>query len=466
MTQRAIRPQPGPQEAFLRTPADIAIYGGAAGGGKTFSLLMKPLAYANVKGFGAVIFRRTYVQVMDEGGPWDTATQLYGPLGARMNMSDMAFKFPGGGVVSFSHLDSEADLINKQGSQICLIGFDELTHFSERQFFFMMSRNRSLCGVRPCIRGTVNPDADSWLVTGPGGWGTGFISWWIGADGFPIQERAGKIRWFVRRDGELVWADTAAELQLRFGQDQMPKSVTFIPAKLTDNQILMTADPGYLGNLQALSLVDRERFLGGNWLIRPSMGTMFRKEWFRTVEMLPQGTYSRLRYWDRAATDPKPGTDPDWTAGVLLARNERNQVFVEDVVRMRGTPSTVENTIRNTAERDGQNVPIYLEQDPGQAGVADIDHLVRALFRFTVRSVKVSTDKATRAKPASALVEQGFVSILRGGWNSTFLGELEAFPEGTHDDQVDAFSGGINAMKEPVSAKAMVVGNHESLVGL
>ena len=441
-----IRPQAGPQEAFLRCSADIAIYGGAAGGGKTYALLLKPLLNCHRPGFGCVIFRKTYTQVMDEGGPWDTAVGLY--MGkAKINYSDLSFTFNSGASVSFGYLDSEADLINKQGSQIGLLAFDELTHFSERQFFFMLSRNRSVCGVRPCVRATVNPDSDSWLVTGPHGWGSGFISWWIGADGLPIPERAGVIRWFLRRDGQVEWGNNPTELRERFGQDQHPKSVTFIPAKLSDNRKLMAADPGYLGNLQALSLVDRARFLDGNWLIRPQGGTMFRRDWFRAVEMLPQGTYTRLRYWDRAGSEAKAGKDPDWTVGLLLACDERKQLYIEDVVRMRGTPSAVENTIRNTAERDGQDVAIYLEQDPGQAGIADVDHLIRTLFSYTVRAVRVSVDKITRAKPASALAEQGFITIVRAGWNNSLLDELESFPDATrHDDQVDTLSGAVNAL--------------------
>jgi hypothetical protein len=71
-----------------------------------------------------------------------------------------------------------------QGAQIPLICFDELTHFRAHQFFYMVSRNRSTCGVRPYIRATCNPDADSWVAN--------FLAWWIDPEtGFPIPERAG-----------------------------------------------------------------------------------------------------------------------------------------------------------------------------------------------------------------------------------------------------------------------------------
>src|SRR5271170_1350450 len=111
-----------------------------------------------------------------------------------------------------------------QGAQVP--GFDELTHSTKSQFFYMMSRNRSMCGVRPYIRATCNPDADSWVAE--------FISWWIDQEtGLPIPERAGKVRYFIRVNDAVLWGDSPAELRQRYGEDVQPKSVCFIPAKLT-----------------------------------------------------------------------------------------------------------------------------------------------------------------------------------------------------------------------------------------
>src|SRR5690554_534113 len=70
-------PQAGPQEQFLKSKADIAIYGGAAGGGKTWALLLEPLSHIANPGFGGVIFRRTTVQVRNEGGLWDESARMY-----------------------------------------------------------------------------------------------------------------------------------------------------------------------------------------------------------------------------------------------------------------------------------------------------------------------------------------------------------------------------------------------------
>src|SRR3954467_10979635 len=97
---RLIGPQPGPQTAFLASPADIAIYGGSAGGGKTWALLMEPLRHVVNPQFGAVFFRRTLVQVRNEGGLWDESEKLYPNLQAKPRSApDLSWTFPSGASV-------------------------------------------------------------------------------------------------------------------------------------------------------------------------------------------------------------------------------------------------------------------------------------------------------------------------------------------------------------------------------
>src|SRR5947209_1730770 len=91
---RIIGPQPGPQTAFLASPADIAIYGGAAGGGKSWALLLEPLRHVHVPDFGAVFFRRTGVQIRNEGGLWDESAKLYPHLGGRPREQALEWRFP------------------------------------------------------------------------------------------------------------------------------------------------------------------------------------------------------------------------------------------------------------------------------------------------------------------------------------------------------------------------------------
>jgi len=145
-----LKAQPGPQSAFLATSADIAIYGGAAGGGKTYALLLEAARHIDNPEYGGVIFRREAVQITNEGGLFDTSWQIYGELGATPRLSPQhQWLFESGASITFAHLHNILDVNDWQGSQIPFIGYDELTHFTEWQFWYMLSRNRSMCGVAP-----------------------------------------------------------------------------------------------------------------------------------------------------------------------------------------------------------------------------------------------------------------------------------------------------------------------------
>lgn len=435
-----ISPQPGPQETFLSSTADIAIYGGAAGGGKTYALLLEPLRHLKNSKFGAVIFRRNSTQVRNQGGLWDESTALYMPIGAHPRESYLEWTFPSGMQVQFAHLENDIAIYKWQGSQIALIGFDELTHFSEKQFFYMLSRNRSASGVPGYVRATCNPDVDSWVRE--------FIAWWIDElTGYPIHERGGVLRWFIRRDETLYWSSSRQELIDKFGADELPKSVTFIPSNIHDNRILMANDPSYAANLRSLSRVDRERLEKGNWNIRESAGTMFRREWFTVIDAIPAGFVSSIRFWDRAATKPNDSNkDPDWTRGLKLLKYPDNTFVIADLKSIRDTPGQVEILIKNVASHDGPSVKIMSQQDPGSAGVGEAENFKRMLAGYPVETMTMPKDKVTRAKPVSAQCEAGNIRVVRAPWNKDLFDELDKFPDGPHDDIVDTLSGGFNEL--------------------
>ncbi len=314
-----IGPQPGPQTEFLSTKADIAIYGGSAGGGKTYALLLEPLRHVSNPQFGAVIFRRTSVQVRNQGGLWDESSGLYSQFpGAKPKEYDLWWSFPSGASISFGHLEHDKNVYDWQGSALAFLAFDELTHFSENQFWYMLSRNRSSCGIRPYVRATTNPDCDSWVAE--------LISWWINPDtGYAIKERSGVLRWFVRIGENLVWADSPEELSSYkdpiTGKPVPPKSLTFIPSSLSDNKIFVESDPGYSANLMALPAVERERLLNGNWKIRWT-GQAF----FNIDNMLDNGQPVAMpKHCDGvfaiADTASKTGKEHDGTAVVYAARS-------------------------------------------------------------------------------------------------------------------------------------------------
>lgn len=443
-----LQPQEGPQKKFLETNADIAIYGGSAGSGKSYAMLLEPLRHYNNAEFNAVLFRKTYSEIRNAGGLWDESHKIYSGLNAKSRETFLDWIFPSGMKVKFAYMGHENDKYDWQGSQIPLIGFDELTHFSMGQFFYMLSRNRSTSGVSGYVRATCNPDSSSWVRK--------FIDWWIDSEtGYAIKERSGILRWFIRVDDSLIWADNAEELINKYGNEQLPKSVTFICSSIYDNKILLEKDPAYLSNLRALPRVEKEQLLMGNWNISRQVGDYFKKYWFKIVP-----TPNRLeiihtvRYWDRASTEVIEGTprenDPDWTVGLKMSKTRQGIYYIEDVRRERLAPLGVERLILNTAISDGPNVHIYLEQDPGQAGQSEVDNLIRLLSGFVVYSNKVNKNKVTRALPVSAQAEAGNIFVVKAGWNEELLNELESFPEGAHDDMADCLSGSFNMLNNNI----------------
>ena len=286
-----------------------------------------------------------------------------------------------------------------------------------------------------------NPDPDSFVAQ--------LIAWWIDWEtGLAIPERSGVLRWFIRLpDDHLDWADSAAELKTRHGPDCGPKSLTFIRAQLQDNAILVATDPTYESSLKALPRVERERLLGGNWKVRPCAGMVFRREWFRVEDARPAEA-RRVRCWDFAATEPSAASpDPDWTVGLLLARDRHGVYWIEDVLRLRVTAGRVKDAVLNTASQDGTDVEISVPQDPSQAGKAQAEDYLRDLAGYMIRISPTTKNKITRAGPASSQAEHGNIRLVKGRWNEDFLTEADNFGEDAiHDDQVDCLSDGVQIL--------------------
>lgn len=448
-----IGPQKGPQERFLATSADICIYGGAAGGGKTFGLLLEPIRHMNNKNYNAVIFRSNYTQVTSPGGLWDSSGKIYSLVkGAYpLKTPKLHWTFKSGATVNFAHLGSDSDCQNWQGSQIAMIGFDELTHFSKHQFFYMLSRNRTDSGVAPYVRATCNPDADSWVAD--------FIKWWITPEtGYPIPERSGVIRYMVRLNDEIIWGDSKEELAAQGYDAQDVKSVTFIASTLQDNQILMKMDPGYLANLKALPTVERERLLLGNWKIKAVAGLFFRRTQVgEMLEELPKDVISWCRGWDLAATSEDEDGDPAYTAGVLIGKRKSGRYIVADVINKRLAASDVRTIIKMTAQADKAKYKRVIErlpQDPGQAGKEQAQSYVKFLAGFLVKTIGESGSKESRAEPFAAQWQAGNVDVLIGEWNEMYFNQLESFPESKFKDMVDASSSAFNEVESGATFSA------------
>lgn len=330
-------------------------------------------------------------------------------------------------VEQVNHYITLSRLVNKN----C---YDELTHFSRFQFFYMLSRARSMSGIKPYIRGSTNPDSDSWVAE--------FISWWINQEtGYPIPERSGVLRYLIRVDDKLIWADSKAELMAQHdcGPDDI-NSVTFVPSKATDNPLGLKTDPSYIGRLKAMSRVERARLLDGNWKIRPVAGMYFPRFDTTILDWKPNDVVKWIRSWDLAASEESEGRDPDWTCGVLAGRRANGKIVIADVVRVRRKAADVRSLVKNMAHKDGKEIWLSVPRDPGQAGKEQAESYLQMLQGFTVISRAITRNKLIMAEPAAALWQQGNIELVRADWNEVFLQELEQFPEGRHDDLVDCLS--------------------------
>ena len=426
-----IKPFPGPQTEFLSNPADIVIYGGAAGGGKSRGLMMDAARYKNIPGYTAIIFRRTTPQITNPGGLWDKSKEIYPYLKGHPNNQSHTWIFPSNAKIKFHHLQHEKDLASHDGAEYAYIGFDELMHFPRAFFLYLMSRNRTTCGVRPVIRGSTNPCPRSHPT---GGWLRILLDWWIGGDGLPIIERSGVLRYFIMNEtGVIEWVDKTYRSKEGFP----PKSITFIPAKLEDNLIL-NSDGDYSTSLNSLERVERERLKEGNWDACYD-GGMFKSSWFEIVDIVPR--MQLIRYWDMAGTQPTPERpEPDYTAGALCGYH-KGILYILDMQHFQKSPAGNEDHIKATAETDSSGVHIGMEQEPGSAGKNMIyNYESRILAGYTFFRDLPSGNKVHRAIDWCAMAEQGRVKLLRGPWNEGFVNEAVSFPM-AKKDQIDAISG-------------------------
>lgn len=390
------KPTPA-QTVFLLMRNLEVFYGGAAGGGKSDALLMAALQYVDIPGYSAILFRRTYSDLALPGALMDRAAEWLAGTDARWSEQDKRWTFPSGATLTFGYLEHENDKFRYQSAEFQFIGFDELTQFLETQYRYLFSRLRRLKGHNIPLRMR--------SASNPGNIGHEWV-------------------------------------KQRFLIEGPAKGRIFIPARLEDNPYLDQEE--YLRSLAELDPLERARLREGDWGARPA-GKKFRREWFTIVDEVPADA-RMVRYWDLAATEPRPGKDPDFTAGVKVA--EKDGIwYICDIKRAQTTPRGVESLVRQTAELDGKSVDIWMEQEPGSSGVNTIDHYAREVLKgYSFRGNKTTGSKEVRANPVSSAAEAGNVKLVRGAWINDFLDEAEAFPNVSHDDQIDAVSGAFEAL--------------------
>ncbi|MBE9113858.1 phage terminase large subunit [Nodosilinea sp. LEGE 07298] len=414
-----LRPQPGPQTLALASPADIVIFGGGAGGGKSWTILLEALRHIKNPAFNATYFRRSYPQIKNPGGLWDASLAVFPYAGGDPQLAALRWNFPAGSYAVMRHLKNDAAVLEWQGTELVYVAMDELTHFTAKMFWYITSRLRSTSGIAPYLRATCNPDPDSFVRS--------LIDWWIADDGFPNYERSGVLRHFERHDDELLWFDQPTEDS---------KSLTFIPSSVYDNPALLQKDPNYLKNLKALPLVERQKLLDGNWNVRAEAGKCFRSEWFTIIQQLPK-VVKWVRAWDFASTEDRKG-DPDATASIRMGLMQNGGVVITDMTEDFLTPAGVDTRLKAIAAADGLGVPVRWQRDPGQAGEYQNQALRSQLAGYDAKGMTTTLSKLERANPLSRAAEFGEVYLLQGPWNNRLINALVGFPDATHDDIPDA----------------------------
>lgn len=250
------------QDLFMKSEAFETLFGGAAGGGKSYGQLIDALVYAcTYSNSKQIIFRRTFPDL--ERSIIRTSLELYPREIASYNSSKHTWTFKNGSIIDFGYIDNENDVYQYMSSEYDVIRFDELTHFTEYMYVYMISRCRGANGYPKRIKSSTNPG------------NVGHV--WVKERFIDIGEY-GKVHTVRLETGE-----TTTRL--------------FIPSFVTDNIYLMQQDPDYVKRLDALPEKERRALKEGNWDI---FDGQYFKDFDRSIHVIEP--FMIPEEWDRYRT--------------------------------------------------------------------------------------------------------------------------------------------------------------------
>ena len=447
------------QTEYLAYEGQEALFGGAAGGGKTFAILMAALQYCTVPNYSALLIRKTYKHLNQDAGLIQTAKQWIGSK-AVWREKAMAFTFPSGASLTFGYLENFDDTMQYQGGAWQFIGFDELSQMRENCYTYLFSRLRKPDHVckncrLPLVRdfggpfshkkpGTCNsPEAIPMAADKNG----------ITLADVPLRVRAasnpgGPSHEFVKR---------------RFVVKGAPKH--FVPSNLDDNPGLNKEE--YIKSLAQLDPVTRAQLLEGRWDVYE--GGRFHKNWFREFFVdenrngdpvykwsvadvsgkihngwptCPHGGVPVSMCWNLITCDPAASDDDkgDYMAIGVFAVTPNGEILVLEVVREKLPLEQIIPRIEGLCN-DYSPMFVGIENVAFQLGI--IKEGQRSLGVAIEKLNPEGKGKLVRATPAVIRASEGQVFIPKDEpqgkfpWLDDFLAELVTW---TGDEKMDAYS--------------------------
>ncbi len=396
LPERAWNPTPA-QERFLALDAQWALFGGQAAGGKSVALAFALSQHVDQAHYRALGIAQTDKVLRAAGGLIDALASIYPALDISSGAD--VIRFPSGARIHFVTLPHTKAHERIRGTTYHTIAVDEAGLVTPYQLGWL---------PRSLRRAPDDPIPLRYRLTAnPGGVGQGWLR-----------------RIFV--EGNI---------------DDSAPSVAFLPASVDDNPHIDSEE--YRRQFAHMDALERARMLSGDWYAAPE--SLFAEG--AMAAFSGEIGYDRaVRSWDLAASDSEYS---DYSVGVLVGEKD-GIYYIDDMNRFRAKPAGVENLLAATAEKDGADVEIVIEQTPGGSGLALVDHYERnVLPDFSVSGYRPTGDKVDRARVLSGLIGEGRVRLRQNmAGRGDMLDEMRSFPDGEHDDIVDALSQAMIFLEE------------------